>query len=311
MTKPTTISTTATAATTITTTEALSAVTVLGGASSAMSDINMRSSLASQVDACGQAGRAPARRNLPDVRTTLHLLAVLATLGALVSLAEWADPEVGRFRRRENVRDLGWLLLYAAYAPFVAIGSVELARAIRRHSPLDSALDHAGWVRVVIAVLVAEATYYWLHRLFHASRVGWWVHRVHHSSTDLHWWSAFRFHPVEVVVTAVVPAAVGAWCGAGSAAAVYSFAATVVTTFAHADVYVPGRALDHVVCTPGYHRTHHETGRERCNYALVLPLADLVFRTADFRRGDPRRFGSLRTAAPPPSATHCWPALPQ
>ena len=248
---------------------------------------------------------------MPCVSTTLHLLAVFATLGALVSLAEWADPEVGRFRRREAARDLGWLLLYVTYVPFVALGSVELARAIRRHSPFDAELDHAGWVRVVAAVVVGELTYYWLHRMFHATRVGWWIHRVHHSSTDLHWWSTYRFHPIEVVMTLVVPAAVGAWCGAGSAAAVYSFAATVVTTFAHADVYVPGRLLDHVLCTPGYHRTHHETGRERVNYAFVLPLSDIVFGTADFRRGDPRVFGSVRTAAPPPSATDCWPQLPQ
>ncbi|HNJ97151.1 MAG TPA: sterol desaturase family protein [Ilumatobacteraceae bacterium] len=244
------------------------------------------------------------------MRTAFHLLAIVSLTGALVSLAEWADPEVGRFRRREALQDLGWLLLYVAYVPFVAIGSFALAKAVRRHSPLGAALGDAMWARVVIAVVVAEAAYYWLHRLFHATRVGWWVHRVHHSSTDLHWWSAFRFHPVEVVVVTVVPAAVGAWFGAGSAAAVYSFAATIVTTFAHADVYVPGRVLDRVVCTPGYHRTHHETGRERCNYALVLPLADIAFGTADFRRGEPRHFGSLTTATPPPSATHCWP-LPQ
>ena len=245
------------------------------------------------------------------MRSAWHLLLLLAGLGAMVSLAEWADPEVGRFRRREAARDLGWLLLYVAYVPFVAAWSFALVRTIRRHSPLDDVLDRAAWARVVVAVVVAEVAYYWLHRLFHATRVGWWVHRVHHSSTDLHWWSAFRFHPVEVVTMIVVPAAAGAWCGAGSAAAVYGIAATVVTTFAHADVYVPWRALDRVVCTPGYHRTHHETGRERCNYALVLPLSDIVFGTADFRRGDPRVFGSLRTAAPPPSATDCWPTLPQ
>ena len=56
------------------------------------------------------------------MRTAFHLLAIVSLTGALVSLAEWADPEVGRFRRREALQDLGWLLLYVAYVPFVAIG---------------------------------------------------------------------------------------------------------------------------------------------------------------------------------------------
>lgn len=226
------------------------------------------------------------------MRAPWHLLVTLMLTGALVSLAEWADPEVGSFRRREVSRDAGWLVLYLLYAPWVGVLTVATARLARRHSPLDSALAGApAAARIVVAVVVAELVFYALHRWFHASRVGWWVHRVHHSSTDLHWWSTFRFHPLETVTVTVVPAAAGAWFGAGSAATAYALVATVVTMFAHADLYVPWRVVDRVVCTPGYHRTHHETGRERSNYALVLPLADIVFGTAEFRRGEPRRFG--------------------
>ena len=242
------------------------------------------------------------------MRTTWHLLLTFTITGAMVSVAEWADPEVGTYRRREMRRDAGWMALYLLYAPWVALLALASARLARRHSPFDAPLASASaWTRVVVAVVAAELAFYALHRWFHATKAGWWVHRVHHSSTDLHWWSSFRFHPLETLAITVVPATVAAWFGAGTAAIAYTLAATVVTTFAHADVYVPGRGLDHVVCTPGYHRSHHETGRERSNYALVLPLVDIAFGTASFVRGDHRRFGSAVTAAAPrSSATQCW-----
>jgi sterol desaturase/sphingolipid hydroxylase (fatty acid hydroxylase superfamily) len=247
------------------------------------------------------------------VRASLHLLVTIAILGALVSLAEWADPEVGGVRRDEVRRDAMWLLLYLAYTPWVVVLSAAIGRAAGDHSPVAAAAAHGPWwVRLVIAIVAAELTYYALHRWFHTSALWWRVHRVHHSSTDLHWWSSFRFHPLEVVVVQIVPASAAALLGAGSTAVVYTMAATVVTIFSHADVYVPGRWLDRVVATPCYHRSHHETGRERTNYALVLPLVDIVCGTASFARSGVRRFGSVVTATPTRGrATQCWPTLPR
>jgi len=75
------------------------------------------------------------------------------------------------------------------------------------------------------------------------------------------------------------------------ALAPWLFAAGVVTVLAHCNVAMPGRWIARVVVTPGYHRSHHERGRDGSNFALVLPVMDIVFGTASFEAG-PRCFGT-------------------
>ena len=229
----------------------------------------------------------------------LRLAMIGAALVGLLCAAEWADPEAparARVRRYPGRTDLGWFLVYLAYAPLAARGAMAAASAVSRRGVLHGNI--ARWpatARFVAAVIVAEGCAYWWHRASHASPVLWRVHVVHHRPTELHWWSAFRFHPLDGALSHGVPLIAAAVCGFGPAVlSGYLGVALVVTVFAHADVWLPGPVATLVaalVATPGFHRTHHEIGRDHGNFALVLPVFDHVFGTASSSSGV-RRFGT-------------------
>jgi Delta7-sterol 5-desaturase len=56
---------------------------------------------------------------------------------------------------------------------------------------------------LVIALLVHETYYYWLHRWMHHPKVFRIVHKVHHDSNITSPWTAFSFHPIEGIFQAL------------------------------------------------------------------------------------------------------------
>jgi sterol desaturase/sphingolipid hydroxylase (fatty acid hydroxylase superfamily) len=57
-------------------------------------------------------------------------------------------------------------------------------------------------VSLVIAVLLQEIYYYWLHRWMHIPSVFRIVHKWHHDSQVASPWTAFSFHPLEGMIQA-------------------------------------------------------------------------------------------------------------
>ncbi len=224
---------------------------------------------------------------------------MLAVIAPLLGAAERIDPETGLHTKPDPTQrriDLTWMGVYVIYAPFVGSAAAAVIEAAARAAPLGWRLATLPWgVRLAGAVLVAELVAYVLHRAMHIVPPLWRLHAVHHTATDLRWWTAFRFHPAETVLMHVTPYAVAALVGFGTdVTVVHIVAVTVVTIFAHADVFLPGRVIATLIVTPGYHRTHHEIGRNDTNFALVVPLLDVLFRTAAFDHATPRCFGTLR-----------------
>ena len=58
-------------------------------------------------------------------------------------------------------------------------------------------------VSFVVALLLHETYYYWLHRWMHMPRVFRLVHKVHHDSHIPSPWTAFSFHPLESCIQAL------------------------------------------------------------------------------------------------------------
>ena len=66
--------------------------------------------------------------------------------------------------------------------------------------------DYPLWwlpVSLVIAMLVHETYYYWLHRWMHHPKIFRIVHKVHHDSNITSPWTAFSFHPLEGLLQAI------------------------------------------------------------------------------------------------------------
>ncbi len=59
-------------------------------------------------------------------------------------------------------------------------------------------------VSIMLAMLVHETYYYWLHRWMHQPRIYKIVHHVHHESRITSAWTAFSFHPLEGLLEALI-----------------------------------------------------------------------------------------------------------
>lgn len=56
-------------------------------------------------------------------------------------------------------------------------------------------------VQVILAILVADFTQYWVHRVFHTNPMLWRFHAVHYSAQSMDWLAGARLHIVDVLLT--------------------------------------------------------------------------------------------------------------
>lgn len=141
------------------------------------------------------------------------------------------------------------------------------------------------WAQIIITVLLLDLAIYLQHALMH--RVGWlWaLHRVHHTDDHLDALSALRFHPFEILLSALYKAGLIALLGAPwQAVALFEIALSTVALFSHSNIALP-RRLERVVrqllVTPVMHRWHHEHALvlQRSQYGSLLSIWDRLFRT--------------------------------
>ena len=55
---------------------------------------------------------------------------------------------------------------------------------------------------LILTVLIFDFAIYWQHRLFHIIPIFWLFHKIHHSDKAMDLSSGFRFHPVEIYLSA-------------------------------------------------------------------------------------------------------------
>lgn len=106
----------------------------------------------------------------------------------------------GQFRK-----EVGWsmftALIFALFGTFTVIlwqlGFTKVYTEARAY-PL-------WWmpVSLLIAMVLHETYYYWLHRWMHKPKVFRLMHKVHHDSNITSPWTAFSFHPLEGLLQAL------------------------------------------------------------------------------------------------------------
>jgi sterol desaturase/sphingolipid hydroxylase (fatty acid hydroxylase superfamily) len=158
-------------------------------------------------------------------------------------------------------------------------------------------------LQVVAALFCADFFGYWMHRLFHGTRL-WRFHAVHHGSEFLNWLSSVRVHPINDVIqsTAVACCVLALGFPVGVLAG-YMPLIVLFGLFLHSNTAFawPG-PLRFMLASPTYHRWHHTSQAEGLdrNFAGLFPVWDLLFGTfflpADRR---PEKFGVAGEPLPP------------
>jgi sterol desaturase/sphingolipid hydroxylase (fatty acid hydroxylase superfamily) len=148
-------------------------------------------------------------------------------------------------------------------------------------------------VSFVIYLVLFDFIDYWVHRGQH--RLGWWwsLHAVHHSQRQMTFWSDQRNHLLDDLLRDAVLALVGVMLGMGPGQFVaLIIASRVLQSVQHANLRLrwPG-AAERLLVSPSFHRLHHAIGyghegpARGVNFAVLFPIWDIVFRTADWRPG--------------------------
>lgn len=170
-----------------------------------------------------------------------------------------------RPRRERWVTNLGLIVLNTVLVR-VTVGGVAYAAAVlaaEREVGLLHEMILPSWAAVAVTLLGLDFAVYLQHVMFHALPALWRLHRVHHADLGFDATTGLRFHPVEILLSLGVKAAVVMLLGAIPWAVVtFEIILNASSIFTHGNVALPeplDRWLRRVLVTPDMHRIHHST----------------------------------------------------
>ncbi|MFP3795558.1 sterol desaturase family protein [Paraburkholderia sp. SIMBA_027] len=148
------------------------------------------------------------------------------------------------------------------------------------------------YVSFLVYLVVLDFAGYWYHRWQHRFGVWWELHAVHHSQQQMSLWCDDRNHFLDDIVQAAFFAAISLFIGVPPAQFVVLIA---VSNFLQAVQHVNarldyGRVLERILVSPAFHRRHHAIGyghegtRYGCNFGVLFPWWDVMFRTASWNK---------------------------
>ena len=135
---------------------------------------------------------------------------------------------------------------------------------------------------------------YWYHRASHHFNWWWGLHSLHHSQQNMNLWSDNRNHVLDDLIRDIYLGLIALAIGVPPGQYVLLVSISrILESLQHANVRVHfGRIGERLLVSPRFHRTHHAIGVGHesegkgtlggCNFAVVLPVWDIIFRTANF-----------------------------
>jgi sterol desaturase/sphingolipid hydroxylase (fatty acid hydroxylase superfamily) len=157
---------------------------------------------------------------------------------------------------------------------------------------LVPALGESPLAAFLVYLVVLDFAQYWVHRAQH--RAGWWwaLHALHHSQRQMTFWTDNRNHLLDSVITDSIFAAIALAIGVPPAQfALLVVLSRMLESLSHANVRLSFGAIgERLLVSPRFHRLHHAIAASPhgdyrgANYAVLFPLWDVLFGTADFRR---------------------------
>jgi sterol desaturase/sphingolipid hydroxylase (fatty acid hydroxylase superfamily) len=148
----------------------------------------------------------------------------------------------------------------------------------------------------LIYLLVFDFVDYWLHRAQHQFNWWWALHALHHSQRQMTMWTDNRNHLLDDLLRSLVFALLAQAIGVEPGQFVALVALSqLLESLQHANLRVWfGPVFERVLVSPRFHRRHHSIGIGHesqqgrgtlggCNFAVLFPVWDLLFGTADFK----------------------------
>lgn len=214
------------------------------------------------------------------------LLAFLAGLGLFAGLETWRParalqhPRWRRFGFHAGVALLNTVIVRLLVATPLLLW---LQYVQQQGWGLASWLGLQGGVELLVSLVVLDAFDYFWHRANHRVGFLWRFHKAHHSDTEMDVSTALRFHPGELLISALVKALwIALWGPSVAAWVLFEILVSLFAQFHHSNLALPPgfeRALAWFIVTPRYHTAHHAVPRHwgDRNFSIIFSVWDRLF----------------------------------
>ena len=212
-------------------------------------------------------------------------LGVFLSLGACEGSAPRRALSVSK--RVRWINNLGIVLIDSVAVryllPVAALGMAFMCRD--RGWGLLNNIHLSEWAAICLSVAALDLIIYLQHVMFHSLPMLWRVHRMHHADLDFDVTTALRFHPIEIILSAVIKIAAVVLIGAPPASVlIFEILLNATAMFNHSNLRIPlavDRALRLFVVTPDMHRVHHSIipDETNSNFGFNLPWWDRLLGT--------------------------------
>ncbi|MBU3566156.1 sterol desaturase family protein [Polynucleobacter sp. MWH-HuK1] len=149
-------------------------------------------------------------------------------------------------------------------------------------------------ISFLIYLVLLDFVDYLYHRASHVFNWWWQLHALHHSQTVMTAWSDNRNHILDDIMRAVVMSFVALMFGVTPGQFILLIAMSeFIQSWQHANIKIHLGAAKYLLVSPMFHRMHHAVGYGHeakgkpgvlggCNFGVLFPWWDMLFRTAIF-----------------------------
>jgi sterol desaturase/sphingolipid hydroxylase (fatty acid hydroxylase superfamily) len=160
------------------------------------------------------------------------------------------------------------------------VGTIGIVALMPFHylTPLEIPMNAWTWV---LAIVAADFTYYWMHRIEHQHRILWGNHSVHHSSEDYNLTTSMRLSIIEPMIEWIFLIPMILIGFSPFQAIVGLIFVAQFQTWIHTERIGKLGWLDWIFNTPSVHRVHHGSNRKYLdkNYGGITMIWDHLFGT--------------------------------
>jgi sterol desaturase/sphingolipid hydroxylase (fatty acid hydroxylase superfamily) len=237
----------------------------------------------------------------------LGLLEILVAMAVMMPLERLIPVERHQPGDRPAVRTDIWytllqraglipLILFLAFLPL----QNEVEETMRDYGLTPIQLDQllpglADWplATFVAYLLILDLAEYLRHRAQHALRWWWALHALHHDQRRMTFWSDDRNHFLDSALQYVWFVTIALVIGVPPAQfLLLAITGRLIESLSHANARLHfGWLGERLIVSPRFHRRHHavlESGAGRgVNFAVLFPIWDILFGSADFSRDFP------------------------
>jgi sterol desaturase/sphingolipid hydroxylase (fatty acid hydroxylase superfamily) len=167
-------------------------------------------------------------------------------------------------------------------------------------APLWPGVSDTALAAFIVYLVVFDLADYAIHRGQHGVQAWWALHALHHSQRRMTMWSDSRNHLLDDLLRDALLVLLAHGIGVPPGQFIAVVAVTqLLENFQHANLRTGfGRIGERLLSSPRFHRLHHSIGLGHeshgrgslggCNFAVLFPVWDVIFGTANFEnRYDP------------------------